>query len=78
LNGEQETQQYFADDRAGGRYYADVLTKLVRCGARGAFAWMFSDYDPALWSQPPFDRLPHERWFGLTRDDGTVKPSGEV
>jgi endo-1,4-beta-mannosidase len=76
--GSREKRQYLADDASGGRYYAEVLEKLARCGARGAFAWMFSDYDPALWGRPPFDSLVHERWFGLTRADGTVKPSGEA
>ena len=73
-----EKQQYFADDASGGRYYQEVLEKLVRCGALGAFAWMFSDYDPVLWDKPPFDTHIHERFFGLTRYDGTVKPSGEA
>jgi len=70
--------QYFADDAAGGRYYAEVLEKLARCGSLGAFGWMFSDYVPALWDKPPFDSHEHERFFGLTRNDGSVKPSGEA
>jgi endo-1,4-beta-mannosidase len=73
-----EQQQFFADDASGGRYYQEVLQKLVRCGALGAFAWVFSDYDPVLWDRPPFDTFIHERFFGLTRYDATVKPSGEV
>ena len=44
----------------------------------GAGAWCFSDYDPCLWHKPPFDSHEHERFFGLTRYDGTVKPSGEA
>lgn len=70
--------QFFADDASGGRYYREVLEKLVRCGALGALGWMFSDYAPALWNKPPFDIVEHERFFGLTRYDGTVKPSGEA
>lgn len=73
-----ETEQYFADDAAGGRYYHEVLEKLARCGALGACAWMFSDYAPELWDKPPFDTHVHERFFGLTRADGTVKPSGQA
>ena len=76
--GGSEKRQYFADDASGGRYYQEVLAKLVRCGAPGAFGWMFSDYDPVLWDKPPFDTHVHERFFGLTRYDGTVKPSGEA
>ena len=74
--GPVEGRQYFADDEAGGRYYREVLEKLARCGSLGAFGWMFSDYVPALWSKPPYDSHEHERFFGLTRYDGTVKPSG--
>ena len=76
--GPVEGLQYFADDASGGRYYAEVLEKLARCGSLGAFAWMFSDYDPSLWDKPPFDSHEHERFFGLTRYDGTVKPSGRA
>ncbi|GCE24870.1 hypothetical protein KDA_03540 [Dictyobacter alpinus] len=70
--------QYLASDEAGGRYYREVLEKLARCGSIGAFGWMFSDYDPSLWEKPPFKLNVHERFFGLTRYDGTVKPSGEA
>jgi endo-1,4-beta-mannosidase len=76
--GPREGRQYFADDASGGRYYAEVLDKLVRCGALGALGWMFSDYDPILWDKPPYDSHEHERFFGLTRHDGSVKPSGEA
>ena len=76
--GPIQGRQYFADDAAGGRYYQEVLHKLAACGAMGAFAWMFSDYDPAIWDKPPLDTHEHERFFGLTRFDGAVKPSGEA
>jgi endo-1,4-beta-mannosidase len=76
--GDREGRQYFADDQSGGQYYREVLEKLARCGSLGAFAWMYSDYDPTLWDRPPFDTHVHERFFGLTRRDGSVKPSGEA
>ncbi|HLI69109.1 MAG TPA: beta-galactosidase [Ktedonobacteraceae bacterium] len=76
--GPAESRQFFADDASGGRYYREVLDKLAQCGSLGALGWMFSDYDPCLWSKPPFDTHEHERFFGLTRYDGTVKPSGEA
>ena len=76
--GPGEMRQYFADDASGGRYYAEVLEKLARCGALGAFGWMFSDYDPSLWTRTPYDTHEHERFFGLTRYDGSVKPSGDA
>ncbi|GAC1322289.1 MAG: hypothetical protein NVSMB22_08910 [Chloroflexota bacterium] len=74
--GNASRPQYFAADEAGGRYYAEVLEKLLRCGALGAFGWMFSDYAPPLWDTPPFDTHEHERFFGLTRHDRSIKPSG--
>jgi endo-1,4-beta-mannosidase len=74
--GNAESRQFFADDASGGKYYQEVLEKLAKCGALGAFGWIFSDYDPVLWDKPPFDTHVHERFFGLTRYDGTVKPSG--
>jgi endo-1,4-beta-mannosidase len=76
--GDVQGRQYFADDQSGGRYYREVLEKLARVGSLGAFGWMFSDYDPLLWDRPPYDTHEHERFFGLTRYDGTVKPSGEA
>jgi endo-1,4-beta-mannosidase len=76
--GSGPSPQFLADDAAGGRYYAAVLEKLAWCGALGAFAWCFSDYDAALWDSPPLDTHVHERWFGLTRADGSVKPSGHA
>ncbi|GCE49923.1 hypothetical protein EI42_01662 [Thermosporothrix hazakensis] len=74
----KQISQYLASDEDGGRYYREVLEKLARCGSLGAFGWMFSDYDPSLWEKPPFKLNVHERFFGLTRYDGTVKPSGEA
>ena len=74
--GNAESRQFFADDTSGGKYYQEVLEKLAQCGSLGAFGWMFSDYDPILWDKPPFDTHEHERFFGLTRYNRTVKPSG--
>ncbi len=68
--------QYLAGEEEGGEYYREVLEKLYRVGSLGAFAWCFSDYDPALWDRPPFDRAVRERTFGLTRADGSLKLSG--
>jgi hypothetical protein len=36
--------------------------------------WCFADYDSALWNRPPLDRALHERFFGLIRPDGSIKP----
>jgi hypothetical protein len=37
--------------------------------------WCYADYDRAIWDEPPLDRAPHERHFGLWRADGTPKPA---
>jgi len=66
---------YFASEDDAAHYYAAVLPRLVRVGAIGAFVWCFADYDPRLWHLPPCDYQVHERFFGLVRADGTLKPS---
>ncbi|MGE5618320.1 MAG: glycoside hydrolase 5 family protein [Sphingomonadaceae bacterium] len=68
-------RQYLASEEEAGQYYREVLEKLYLVGSLGAFPWCFSDYDPALWDSPPFDRAVRERSFGLTRADGSLKPA---
>jgi len=69
---------FFASEQDAAAYYAAVLDRLHRGGALGAFAWCFGDYAPELWDRPPCDLQKHERFFGLYRADGTLKPMGEV
>ena len=69
---------YFASEADAAAYYAAVLDRLHRGGALGAFSWCFGDYAPELWDRPPCDLQKHERFFGLYRADGTLKPMGEV
>ena len=69
---------YFASEDDAAAYYAGVLPRLHRVGALGAFAWCFPDYHESLWDRPPCDFQAHERWFGLWRPDGTLKPMGKV
>jgi endo-1,4-beta-mannosidase len=78
LWGDRARRAYFAaeDDAAG--YLQAVLPRLVRVGSLGAFVWCFADYDPALWDRPPCDYQVHERFFGLVRPDGSLKPSASV
>jgi endo-1,4-beta-mannosidase len=47
-------------------------------GATGALLWCFADYATELWSRPPCDQMKHERFFGLVRPDGSLKPHAEV
>ncbi len=55
-----------------------MLPRLVRVGSLGAFLWCFADYHPDLWTRPPCDIQVHERFFGLVRPDGTLKPAATV
>jgi endo-1,4-beta-mannosidase len=71
-------KQYFSSEEDAGEYYRQVLPRLVRVGALGAFAWCFGDYDESLWDRPPCDRYVHERTFGLFRADGSAKPAVRV
>jgi endo-1,4-beta-mannosidase len=63
------------EEEAAAAYTTVALEGLRRAGCLGAFLWCYSDYDPALWQQPPFDLAPHERTFGLWRNDGSPKPA---
>ena len=69
---------FFASEEDAAEYYSGVLARLVRVGAIGAFCWCFPDYDPAIWDRPPCDLQPFERFFGLWRADGSLKPAGQV
>jgi endo-1,4-beta-mannosidase len=69
---------YFASEDDAAEYYAAVLDRLHRVGAFGAFAWCFPDYHERLWDRPPCDFQEHERFFGLWRPDGSLKPMGKA
>ena len=70
--------QFMASEQDFARYIEHVLPKLVDVGATGAVLWCFADYAPELWSQPPCLEARHERFFGLVRPDGSLKPHAEV
>jgi endo-1,4-beta-mannosidase len=71
-------RQWFSSEEEGAMYYSNVLPRLKRVGALGAFPWCFADYDPKLWDRPPCDYVIHERTFGLVRADGSLKPMAVV
>jgi endo-1,4-beta-mannosidase len=71
-------EQFMAAEEDLAHYFAQVLPKLVEVGALGAVAWCFADYDPRLWDKPPCDHARHERFFGLVRPDGSLKPHAQV
>ena len=74
----QEREQFMAGEEAFAGYIAAVLPKLVEVGATGALLWCYADYVPALYDKPPCDESRHERFVGLVRPDGSLKPHAGV
>jgi endo-1,4-beta-mannosidase len=70
--------QFMAAEEDLAEYFAGVLPRLVDVGATGALLWCFADYTPDLWDRPPCDEARHERFFGLVRPDGSLKPHAET
>lgn len=75
---EQHRRIFMASEEAFAEYVEQVLPKVQRTGATGAMIWSYKDYVPALWGLPPCNHAPHERFFGLVRNDGTPKPHAKV
>jgi endo-1,4-beta-mannosidase len=74
----QESKQFMASEESLAEYYAEVLPKLIDVGVIGALAWCFADYHPDLWDRPPCSESWHERYFGLVRPDGSLKPHAKT
>ncbi len=74
----QPRTQYMASEEGLADYIEAVLPKLVEVGATGAVIWCYADYIPELWDRPPCDQAKHERFFGLVRPDGSLKPHAEA
>ena len=55
-----------------------TIPKLQDSGATGAMLWCYADYVPELWDLPPCQNSRHERFFGLVRPDGSLKPHAKV
>jgi endo-1,4-beta-mannosidase len=75
--GRRRTQFMASEDDFAG-YLGQVLANLLAVGSTGAMLWCFADYAEELWSSPPCDEAIHERFFGLVRPDGSLKPHAEV
>src|SRR5688500_288713 len=71
-------EQYLASEEEAATYYEEVLQRLVRIDAAGAYAWCYADYDARLFSRPPLSTAVRERTFGLVRADGSEKPIATV
>jgi endo-1,4-beta-mannosidase len=72
-----ETKQFMASEDALAEYISAVLPRLVDSGVIGALIWCFADYHPDLWDRPPCAESKHERFFGLIRPDGSIKPHAQ-
>jgi len=70
--------QFMASESDFADYIAAVLPRLVQVGATGAMIWCYADYVPELYNRPPCAESKHERFFGLVRPDGSLKPHAEV
>lgn len=75
---DQPRKQFMASEEDFAEYVEAVLPKLVEVGATGSMLWCYADYTPELWDRPPCEESRHERFFGLVRPDGTLKPHAEV
>jgi endo-1,4-beta-mannosidase len=67
-----------ASEEALAEYLRLVLPKLQESGATGAMLWCFADYVEELWEKPPCNTAKHERFFGMVRPDGSLKPHAKV
>jgi endo-1,4-beta-mannosidase len=74
----REHQQFMASEEDFAEYIAQTLPKLQESGATGALIWCYADYVPELWTVPPCLNYYHERFFGLVRPDGSLKPHAKV
>ena len=71
-------EQFMASEEDLADYIEAVLPKLLEVGATGSLLWCYADYSQDLWDRPPCDESRHERFFGLVRPDGSLKPHAEV
>ncbi len=74
----QHYKRFMASEEDLAEYFRQVLPKLVQIGTTGAITWCFADYVEELWDKPPCNASKHERFFGLVRPDGSLKPHAEV
>jgi endo-1,4-beta-mannosidase len=74
----REREQFMASEEDFADYISLVLPKLQHSGATGAMLWCYADYIPELWDLPPCQNAQHERFFGLVRPDGSLKPHAKV
>ena len=71
-------KQFMASEEDFAAYIEQVLHNLIEVGSTGAVLWCFADYAEDLWDKPPCKESIHERFFGLVRPNGSIKPHAEV
>ncbi|HET9906032.1 MAG TPA: cellulase family glycosylhydrolase [Anaerolineales bacterium] len=74
----REREQFMASEEDFAEFLRLTIPKLQHSGATGAMVWCFADYVPELWDRPPCQNAVHERFFGLVRPDGSLKPHAKV
>ena len=74
----RERDQFMASEEDFAEFLRLTLPKLHDSGATGAMLWCYADYVPELWDLPPCQNARHERFFGLVRPDGSLKPHAKV
>ena len=71
-------EQFMASEEEFAEFIGLTIRKLQESGATGAMIWCYADYVPELWDLPPCNNSQHERFFGLVRADGSLKPHAKV
>lgn len=71
-------QPALVEEAEAATYVQRALQGLRAAGSSGAMLWAYSDYENALWREPPLDVAVHERSFGAFRSDGSAKPTVAV
>jgi endo-1,4-beta-mannosidase len=74
----REREQFMAGEEDFAEFLSLTIPKLQDSGATGAMLWCYADYIPELWDLPPCQNAVHERFFGLVRSDGSLKPHARV
>lgn len=71
-----QRQQLLADEQEAADFVRRAALAARDAGAQGALLWCFADYDTSWYGTLPFDRLIHERYFGIVAPDGRLKATG--
>ena len=72
---EGEVEPFLVSEEDAAQFAENVLNHLRRFSLKGAFWKSYGDYHPSIWEWPPLDTSIRERFCGLVRYDGTLKPA---